>query len=314
MIASFFMLGCFSFSFQENNHTKKQHLLCNSPCCIRGTITSIDTSKQKYLNTVITIKLTAIKQKQLWQKISCSIFIYTRKQQNLLVGDTIELQNIVFKKPSTESFNLYLTKIGIVAVSFEKNLSYVLISRPKFCFYRFINEKKQNLYNRLKQKCCPKTFSLFSSIFLGNKSHKSIFFEKTKEKFKVWGILHFLARSGLHLVIFIMVWEWILAFIPFSFFVTQIILLFFGGIYYIFSWTSTSFIRAFFIFFLYKASPFFDSKTNLVHLLTIICFTMLLFNPVQLLFLDFQLSFVLTFALAWFNQLLRSKKIFTQNC
>jgi hypothetical protein len=48
------------------------------------------------------------------------------------------------------------------------------------------------------------TFALFSSLFLGNRTAIKQDLEEQKPLFKVWGISHFLARSGLHLLIFIM--------------------------------------------------------------------------------------------------------------
>ncbi len=61
--------------------------------------------------------------------------------------------------------------------------------------------------------------------------------------------------------------------------------------------------RALYTFILYKICILHKRPSHLVYLLSLVCFFVLLDNPMQLFFLDFQLSFTLTFALAWFNQI-----------
>ncbi|MFC1845655.1 ComEC/Rec2 family competence protein [Candidatus Dependentiae bacterium] len=122
-----------------------------------------------------------------------------------------------------------------------------------------------------------------------------------------------MARSGLHLVIFMFLWGIIFSFIPLPFTYKQLALIGLGLFYCLLSWTSISFIRAISIFLLYKISPLLHKQGQLLHLLTIICLVTLIWNPAQLLFLDFQLSFGLTLALAWFGQIKLQRK-FLQNC
>ena len=155
---------------------------------------------------------------------------------------------------------------------------------------------------------------MFSSIFFGNKHNKKYFFEKSKNQFKCWGILHFIARSGLHLMLFIFLWQLLFRLIPIPFAYKQWILIIFGIVYFFLSWASISFLRALFIFFAYKISPFFNTRVNLLHFLSLTALFMLINNPVLLFFLDFQLSFGLTFALVLFGQLQRQKKNLLQNC
>ena len=45
-------------------------------------------------------------------------------------------------------------------------------------------------------------FVFFHHFFLGNRACIKTELEETNEQFKVWGISHFLARSGLHLALF----------------------------------------------------------------------------------------------------------------
>ena len=81
-------------------------------------------------------------------------------------------------------------------------------------------------------------------------------------------------------------------------------------LYFILSWPSISFIRAFLIFLFTKYCNLHRHPTHFMHILLLTCCIVLLINPLQLFFLDFQLSFFLTFghwAPSWFHDRIRSR-------
>lgn len=244
----------------------------------------------------------------LWENENQKITLYTNTPHDLEIGDKIEVKNATFKKIRNNDFLKYLTKEGVATTLFINNFKYKLISRPKFCVAKWINNKKNNILNSMELKMSPVLFATFSSIFLGNKNVSKKIGEETRNKFKEWGILHILARSGLHLVIFLLICELMLKFIPIYFFIKQIIILILSFIYMLLSWSSVSFIRAFYALILYKICPFLHKKADAVHIVTIICLFIIILNPSQIFFLDFQLSFLLTFALAFISKTSMSKK------
>ncbi|MGB8366809.1 MAG: ComEC/Rec2 family competence protein, partial [Candidatus Babeliales bacterium] len=167
--------------------------------------------------------------------------------------------------------------------------------------------QKQRLFKNIEKKMSSKTFLFFSSLFLGNRTIQKEKIQSMSEQFKKWGISHLLARSGIHLTIFIFTWQAIFSLIPLSFALKQYILILISIVYFIFSWPSISFIRAFSIFMLYQLCTIINRPTHFLHFCLLTCFLFLIFNPMQLFFLDFQLSFSLTFVLGWFNQLYQRK-------
>ena len=146
-------------------------------------------------------------------------------------------------------------------------------------------------------------FLFFSSLFLGNRSYVKNMMETIDEQFKQWGIYHLLARSGMHLALFIFMWQMIFRFIPLPFILKQGLMLLLCFLYGIFSWTSAPFLRSLALFALNKMCLLTKNPYHLLHYLTLTCLCFLLSCPLYLFFLDFQLSFGLTFALAWLNQL-----------
>ena len=130
--------------------------------------------------------------------------------------------------------------------------------------------------------------------------------QSNKEIFKWWGLSHYLARSGLHLVIIASIWFILLSIFKVPYLLKNLISAVFIISYHLLTWPSIPFIRSIIVFILYKLCIFFDLQINSLHLLNLTCFIILLFNPFQLFFLDFQLSFGLTYALIWISSI--SKK------
>ena len=164
--------------------------------------------------------------------------------------------------------------------------------------------KKNELLYSLKNKMNASSFTFFSSLFLGNKTN-SFHYEKLKDHFKRWGLSHYLARSGLHLILFIALWQFLLRFIPLAFIIKHLILSCIVVLYFIFSWPSLPFIRSCITYFVYFIYILCNKQIDSLHILTLVTWLILLSNPVQLFSLDFQLSFGLTFALIWFSRLQR---------
>ena len=305
-----FIAGAILYQNQLNKHEQFYYQTQNQHFDIIGTVTDIATNNHATMKTSITLQTNNIKKtsSKVWQPLDKKILIYTAYRHKICVGDVITLLKIQFKKPQNSSFNHYLVKKEIAASLFIYRLIYTLEYRPSWSLNRWIFNQKERLFNNIQKKMSSKTFTFFSSLFLGNRTTLKTKIQSMNEQFKKWGISHLLARSGIHLTIFIFTWQTLLCFLPLSFIIKQYILIIFSIIYFIFSWPSVSFARAFSIFALYQLCNLSKRPAHFLHLLFLTCFLFLILNPMQLFFLDFQLSFSLTFALAWFNQLYQTKQ------
>jgi competence protein ComEC len=159
------------------------------------------------------------------------------------------------------------------------------------------------LFQECKNKLSKKTFSLFSLIFLGNKTVEKKELQNYKEQFNLWGISHHLARSGLHLLLLIILFQAILSALTTSFLVQQIILFCVVILYTALSWISISYTRALITFVFYTCCNLLKLPIKLLPIIALVAIIALVLNPAQLFFLDFQLSFGLTFALGWLNHI-----------
>ena len=242
-----------------------------------------------------------------YKKANFNLQCYSSSNTDIQVDDIIKLEDVKIKIPQDKSlsqntsYKNYLIKENLLAsVFFYKNKNITILRSPKFSIRKFIWGIQTSTYQRLQQKIHPTVFTYFSLMFLGNTHHKNI--DTMRNTFNYWGLSHYLARSGLHIVLFILIWTIFLQLIPISIRFKRSLLIIICITYKIFSWTSLPFTRAFYAFILTEIGKIFNFQTDFLHLLSIVCMTILLFNPMQLFFLDFQLTFALTFALAFVSK------------
>ena len=241
-----------------------------------------------------------------WQSTNDMIQIYVQHNPKVKIADTIHLQNVSIKQKRNTSFYDHLLRNGISSTLFITKLEPLFLERPTHNIARTLYELRATLLKALQTKLSYKTHALFASLFLGNNTATKKALEPLNEHFKYWGLMHYLARSGLHLVLFVFMWTMLLQLLPLPYTLKQTVLVILCFLYFLLSWSSTSFMRAFTTLCLYKICTFTNRPTHFLHTLSLVCFCFLLCNPIQLFFLDFQLSFGLTYALAWFNLVYRN--------
>ncbi len=268
-----------------------------------GTIETIEKAQNKQYRYTLLVNIThyveheaQIAYERPWQ-LQC----YTKCTPKGQIGDTIQLDNIKISTKSKSSFSDYLKKEGIHATTFLSWNAQSILHHPTYSLTRTLHQIKYAILDNIRQKSSTQAITLISTIFFGNRLYVKQNYLKLKDLFCNWGIIHFLARSGIHLVIFVLFLQLFLGRIPAPFLVKQIILLCLVGLYTALSWQSISFARAYFSFIWYKCCHLMGLQINMIHIITMLGCLFLLFNPMLMFFLDFQLSFGITLALAITN-------------
>jgi ComEC/Rec2-related protein len=231
---------------------------------------------------------------------------FIKHTTKIQVGDTILLQNIVIKPPQQQTlsgnpgYTDYLTKEGFLASIFlPSSRGIQIIEHSTWTLRRWWWSLRNTTFQNVMTQLSPCTASYYSLIFLGKKDPDVT--DQLRRTFNFWGLSHYLARSGIHIVLFILIWKFLLSLLPVHLIIKRLLLILICGSYGLLSWASTPFIRAFYSFLLTEVGRLFNYHVHFFHMLTIVCLLMLLFNPMQLFFLDFQLTFGLTFALGWLS-------------
>lgn len=274
-------------------------------CCM-GALSFFMLQKQylRYRENIKIIRtraiVTNVEQRKFSQKISLlteevgKIVVFTRTKTILEAGDKIETQLHLTKKGNSVEPSLYEIKERIVATLFLYNFNYIKLNEKK-SILEILLKKRFLVYEQLREKMPPNTFAYFSSIFLGNKSASIP--ETISHQFNYWGIAHQLARSGLHIVLFLLLITIIFSYLPIPYHLKHILSALFCLSYALLSRPSTPFLRAINQFFLYQIGRILNRQTSPLYIIQTVTILALMLNPAQLFFLDFQLSFGLTLAL-----------------
>jgi ComEC/Rec2-related protein len=304
LVFSAFLLGMALLKQQKQRAALFHATTEKALLTIRGVITDISLIDHHLFDTVIIVDQVTIEKNGVTQSGAQKIQICTNRLRNIQVSDSIELRNIKLKAPNSASYQHYLVKEGICATIFTQSKNLILLERPSYSINRCITSFRDYLCTTLQRKMSTPGFSIFCPLFLGKRtiSSKEVM-QRNTELFTTWGITHYLARSGLHLVVLITVWLWILAILPLSFNTKQWVLMIASIIYFILSWSSIPFYRALATLIFYRICTLMRLQSHFLHLLTLTCFLILLINPIQFFFLDFQLSFGLTFVLGLFSHI-----------
>ncbi|MFI5333371.1 MAG: ComEC/Rec2 family competence protein [Candidatus Babeliales bacterium] len=293
MIISFF-LGAYRHYAVHATHTHWISQLQTGPADIVATVTDQQTVDHPLYKQRLTLFL---------RTCANPIFLYTKACPSIHVDDTLIIRNITIKQPSSPSYHQYLLKEGVLATIFTAEIDYTCVYRPHYSYTRWLHALKNNTLQSLAYKMAAQPYHLFASLFLGNKPIPKKTLELTKEHFNTWGVSHYLARSGLHMIIIGMVWHMLVSFLPLSYAVRTLLLILLSIVYGLLSWPTISFNRALISFILYKLCDFLRTPTHFLHTVTVVCLAVIIHNPLQIFFLDFQLSFGLTCALALFSHL-----------
>ncbi|MFA6527306.1 MAG: ComEC/Rec2 family competence protein [Candidatus Babeliales bacterium] len=291
-----------------------QHILLESyadkQIDIIGTIDDITQRAAPEYGQIVHIRVSRARDSTLpdAQDVDFKLVLYTTgRLAGLQVGDVITLQNISFSgTPSVRmtdgpSFQDHLLKEHIIgSVFIYGHIEYGLVHRPSWSIARWVWQLRESTYHGLKKKLTPKTLQYVALIFLGNKQQEKS--EDLRQTFAYWGLSHYLARAGLHIVLFILVWQFLLNLLPIHLLIKRFLLIAMCCVYGLLSWYSIPFGRALYSFLLAEVGKFFGFQPTFFHTLTLLCCVILLFSPLQLFFLDFQLTFGLTFILSWYGR------------
>jgi ComEC/Rec2-related protein len=231
------------------------------------------------------------------------VMVYTHTLANLEVGDTITLPPATFKAPTNEACARYYVRQNILAGLFCDTIVYTDHTRPYFHPWRWFDHLRAQLWTEFKNHLSKPTYTLCASLFGGSKDLYQDQIRTIRSHFKKWGLSHYLARSGIHLVMVTWLWIMLLRLIPCKLLIKQILLIFLVLFYALLTWPSVSFMRAFGMALISQTSGLLYKDSLSLHTLSLVTLVMLLINPSHLFFLDFQLSFGCSYALIWLSHL-----------
>jgi ComEC/Rec2-related protein len=287
--------------FQSNNLLEQK---CNITCTVQEILPRLDEQEQ----ICILLQVSSLEINGNHHTINKNIYLFLPFYTKLWIKphQKIIVKNAILKHPKSKSYQEYLIRENIWAVAHQKWLSYTTLKKPSL-FMQQINELCSLPLCATNHAFSQLTHSLYLSIFCGKKI-KSETTTKMKELFQYWGISHHLARSGLHLIILIGLLLFLLSCVPCSASSKQRAIIIALCLYYLMTYPSVAFTRAFYMYLFYTLCKQLYIPSNPIHILLITTLLILTNNPHHLFFLDFQLSFGITLLILWFCQVTQNTK------
>lgn len=280
---------------QQFARYKSDQAWLHKPVTIEGVVTSISTSSLTKDQTTITLCTTSIQnnKKQLLSKQkNISLFAPSKLCTQVKESQQIKISYIKLEQPYHDSeYQRYLLKEGIWAIAHCTNHGIEIIKEQ--------NPTIQSTYLRTMHNALSSTAkTLFDPLFLGKKE-KNLHALDIQHRSMYWGASHHMARSGVHLSVLFGLLMLLFHYASIAHWLRYIISATILLIYAYISFSSISFLRALFMILLHIICKLFKKIPSTLHILTLTTIATLLYNPMQILFLDFQLSFGITYILIW---------------
>ncbi len=210
---------------------------------------------------------------------------------NMATGDKIFVETLICQPFNADD----PPRNCLTACSFfAKNIS--IVSHPHWSLQRFIITQRNSFWQSLEKKLSPQTFRLMSIIFFGKSINDEIQ-QALRTDFVQWGVAHYLARSGIHLILILILINTLLSLFLLSITARTIIATLIGAVYFCFSWVSIPFARACMALGSYYICHLLKIPINSLHILHLTLIISLITDPLAIACLDFQLTFALTYAL-----------------
>lgn len=253
-------------------------------------INDITTKKDKTC-LWLTVNKTRYNSNQPWQNANDTVLLCTNNPLVLDIDDQVYLESIMCVPHAQAT----ITKHELAGTAFFAK-TIILKHHPHFSSSRWFKHQRLALWRSLQTKLSPATFHLFSTIFLGKTTNDTLQ-EELRQHFVRWGLAHYLARSGIHLIMILLLLNAFLRLIIFSYRLRAIIVVLVCLLYALLSWPSIPFTRAIFAICVYQGCHLIRVPIDSLHILHLTLLACLIFNPASLFFLDFQLTFALTYVL-----------------
>lgn len=243
----------------------------------------------------ITLTTTSIHDYQTHSNHPYKILIHIRHKTKFIpVGDILHFYPLEIKPTKASGYDRYLKKEGVFASIYISDSTKI----HNITHY----QSQDSSIKRVSKKLEYQASLLFNALFFGKKSSHATY-HKLKQYFNIWGVGHYLARSGLHVTLLFIFILFLLSYIPLPWYVKQGFLLASLGFLFFYTVSSTSFIRASMFYTFTLLCNLLKVQIQPLHILNLTLLAMIIHNPYLVFFLDFQLTFAATYILMWLGYL-----------
>ena len=245
-------------------------------------------------------------------KTIVNIYDNKRRFEKLNIGDVIEITgnlNIPFdsQNPSQFSYRNYLKDKKVFTTISSRGENYEL-KKDRNIFWSFIkniNLTRDKIIKKHSQYLKSPNLELLGSIVFGDNAVGVP--DSVTDSFVHSGLLHLLAASGLNVALIFGIWFFLLAKLNINYRVNILSGMAVILVYMLMTGLPPSITRAGIMLELALLAKLIDRKSEAMTLLAVVGAAMLLYNPLYIKDISFQLSFIVTFGLIFCAKLINHK-------
>lgn len=220
-----------------------------------------------------------------------------------ILGNLIELYRPL--NPDQFDYKTYLENHRIYAQIYSKPESISVLSTNKHSIYGYADYIRQTLNKKLrKYQYSPSEMAVINALLLGQRQdiNKDLYSDYVNA-----GAIHILAISGLHIGIILFILKWLfkpILLIKNGRYLTAFLILIILWSYAIIAGLSPSILRAVTMFSIITVGMYLKRPYNIYNTLAISAFILLIFNPMILFEIGFQLSYLAVIGIVAIHPLL----------
>lgn len=247
------------------------------------------------------------------QKVQLNIYQSAAGDHIFTVGDIIEIKNINvrkllkdYDKDMEDKYELFLKSRGLEYI-LNVNIDDVTKTNINFGYIDILNgsyRAKIYLENFLDGTLDYENSNVLKSIIFGNRGYLS---RDKLDVFSKTGTAHIMAVSGLHIGLMVLVADRFLRLMNIGknkrLYLVTAVLIFYGYMVYF----PISIVRAGAMYLLYVAAYFLQKRYDSMNALFFIGFILLIYRPMTIFSVSFQLSFIATLSILLLNPVLNKK-------
>ena len=275
---------------------------------IKGTIVSIpqgwSEGKPKFYFDVNEIKFGSIDEKFKNEKLLVTLNFdkeKTFKESDFKIYDSYILKgrlSVPFKagNPSQFDYGNYLRNYGTYAVFYAKDYEHLKSEKTiKQKTLQKINDSREYIINVHSEFLKSPNLEILGGIVFGDDAISPS--KEIKQSFINSGLLHILAASGMNVAFIYGFFYQILAFLRVNYRTNLLLSILMVVIYTLMTGMGASVIRAAFMLIFVLVGKLIDRDAHSIALLSFVALLMLIYNPMYINDVGFQLSFIVTFGI-----------------
>ena len=207
--------------------------------------------------------------------------------------------------PHQFNYKHYLKKQGINQQVYATHQEILLLDESKFSLLRFIDAFRVNIQKSLRRyHFTEDELAVINALLLGQRQEIS---KELSDNYSKAGAIHILAVSGLHVGIILLILSFVLK--PLErvnkgILIKLVLVILFLWFFALLAGLSASVIRAVTMFSAIAIGQFFNKRNAIEHSLIFSMFIILLWNPLFLFDVGFQLSYTAVFGIIWVQPVL----------